>query len=308
MQLLDYIEEKFGAKAAKTLQNIRQGGDNNRKGDAFETYYAAAKVCEVAANCTEMGDIWLSSQDLAFVDDLCLWDKNTNQKTNYQAKNSSGNAASWTEDMEQRFRMQSQVDSEFHGCTNNCQVLLVSCEDKASENEKKIPEDMKANVLSEYFPYHSKSTQIIYLSPKLRADLERICDSEDLSVVDAAYRCVVSAWVCADHERTVSDIIGEAKSLSKPDVFSDLVRETRPLPDWIHRLCMSFPSLSSRVESGKFIIGYNGLEISLSAEQADPTSDELQGLTDIKQVIVFLMSRTQAELTTSGSIDAGGSI
>lgn len=306
--MIEYIEKTFGVEKAKNLQRIRTGGDNNRKGDSFEAYYAAAKVCDLMANKAGAAEYILSAQEFAFVDDLCLKHEPTKYKENYQAKNSSGDAASWTSEIEERFRMQKQIDTDFHGYSESRQILLVSSENKATSNTGKIPEDMKNSCSSEFFPYGEKPTQVLYMSEKLRADLEKICGTGNLSVLDVAYRCVLSAWIGSNDPRSIEDIIGEAKALSKPDVFGALVDESPLIPDWIHSLCMTFPGLASRVESGKFIVGYNGFEISLSAGSSEPSQEALRGLSDIGEVIGFLMSMAVAELDeTTTDTNAGGS-
>ena len=306
MSLLEYLEANFGISVVDKIKRIRTGGDNNRKGSEYETYYAAAKICDIAANDLNFRDVWLSSQDLAFVDDFCVWNKRSNHKENYQAKNSSGIAASWTHEIENRFRLQRQIDEVFHQCSSSRQILLVSCVDKARENELKINNQDKADFCSEYFPYHQKSTYIIYLSEKLRGDLETLCGTEDLSILDAAYRCVISAWQHNDDARTVYDIVGKAKSLSKPNVFSDLVSEQTPLPDWIHRLCATFPGIEGRVVCDRFIISYNGFEISISDQVAAPISKELEALTDISKLIEFLMIKSTMDLIETEHNDAEG--
>lgn len=70
-QVSDYVQANFGEAEAKRLGKIREGGDNNQKGGAFENHYAVYRVCSIAANDPE-GDLRgyvISSQDLAFVDE-----------------------------------------------------------------------------------------------------------------------------------------------------------------------------------------------------------------------------------------------
>lgn len=297
MQLVDYIDKNFSNADAKMLINMRRGGDNNKKGESFETYYAAAKVCDIAANNRHLlNDFIVSSQTMGFVDDLCVRQLSVGLKENYQAKNSSGSAGSWNAEIEKRFRMQTQIDHEFYKCANSRQVLLVSCAKKALENAAKIPDELKNSCSSEHFPYAAKATMVLYQSAELRKNLEKICDTTDLSNLDAAFRCVVAAWICSDEERSVSDIIGEAKRISKPNLFGSLIAEQPALPDWLHRACMTFQDLQPRVEFGKIIVSYNGLEVSLGEASVEPDSIALAGFNDIGQVLAFIMSEAQKGL------------
>ncbi|MCV0149622.1 hypothetical protein KUC54_14665 [Pseudomonas aeruginosa] len=296
MQLTAYVEQSFGGDTATKLNNIRRGGDNNRKGDSFETYYAAAKVCEIAANQVQMDDFLMSSQELAFVDDLCVRQVSTARKENFQAKNSAGDAASWDAEMAERFRMQIQIDSDFYKCPDNRQVLLVSCPDKAAANDTKIPGELKAHCFSEFFPYHPKSTHLLYKSAELRANLQKICESDDLHIIDTAFRHVVFAWTCNDAQRSVGDIIGQAKALSRPNIFGSTIPERGDIPDWLHRICMAFPDLVSRVEFGNFIVSYNGFEVGLGSSPAEPEPGIVEKMGSIGEAFAFLMTRAQKDL------------
>lgn len=297
MQLIDYINNNFDQADVKTLTNIRRGGDNNKKGGSFETYYAVAKVCDIVANHRALlDDFTVSSQIMGFVDDLCVRQASVRSKENYQAKNSSGSAGSWNDEIEKRFRMQTQIDREFYKCAKSRQILLVSCAKKALENAAKIPDELRSSCSSEYFPYAAKATRVLYQSESLRKNLEKICDTTDLSHLDAAFRCVVAAWICSDEERSVSDIIGEAKRISKPNLFGSFIPEQRALPDWLHRVCMTFQDLQPRVEFGRIIVSYNGLEISLSETLVEPDAMTVAGFHDIGQVLAFIMLEAKKEL------------
>lgn len=296
MTLGAYVEQQFGSRQAAKLGNIRRGGDNNSKGASFETYYAAAKVCEVAANETDLDDFLLSSQELAFVDDLCLRQQSTAYKDNYQAKNSAGSAAAWDAEMEERFRMQLQIDAEFHGSQKSRQILLVSCPEMAAANDAKIPADLKGVCLSEYFPYEAGATRLIYASPQLKRSLEAICNTDNLATLDVAFRCVVSAWLCDDTARSVGDVIGRAKADSKPNVFRTSIPERPGIPDWLQRICLTFNQLEPRVEFGNFKVSYNGFEVSLGSAPAEPEPGVLESFGNIGDVLAFFMSQAQKEL------------
>jgi hypothetical protein len=296
MTLGAYVERQFGGEQAKKLTNIRRGGDNNSKGASFEAYFAAAKVCEVAANQPDLDDFVLSSQELAFVDDLCLRQRSAAHKENYQAKNSDGSAAAWDAEMEERFRMQMQIDKEYHGCQTNRQILLVSCPKMAAANDGKIPHVLKANCFSEFFPYSPYSTKLLYASPELRDNLKAICNTDNLSVLDVAFRCVVSAWSCEDGARSVGDVIGRAKADSRPNVFRDAIPERPPVPDWLHRACVAFQGLEVRVEFGNFKVDYNGFEVGLGSAPAEPEPGVLEGFGNVWDVLSFLMSQAQKDL------------
>jgi len=297
MSLDAFVKDRFGEDQVKKLQNIRRGGDNNSKGSSFESYYAAAKVCEIAANHEDLDNYVISSQELAFVDDLCIRQVAEQHKENFQAKNSSGYAAAWDADMERRFRMQMEIDTNFYRMQSNRQVLLVSCPDMQAANDAKIPDNLKQNCFSEFFPYRPQSTQVIYASPELRANLKAIIkDPDDLQAVDTAFRVVVSAWISDDNARSVGDVLGQAKAMCKPNLFRDEIPERPGMPNWLHELCIAFPMLEARVEFGNFKVSYNGLDVDLGCNPDEPEPEVLQGLDTVWDVFNLLVAQVQKDL------------
>ncbi len=297
MALDAFVRQHFGEQHATKLVNIRRGGDNNSKGSSFESYYAAAKVCEIAAKHEALDNYVISSQEMAFVDDLCVRSSIENHKVNFQAKNSSGAAANWDAEMEKRFRMQIEVDTHFHNASSNRQVLLVSCPEMQASNDEKIPADLKQHCFSEFFPYRAQSTQVIYASTFLRDNLKAIIKNpDDLQAIDTAFRVVISAWVSDDKARSVGDILGQAKALCKPNLFRDEVPERPGMPSWLHELSMAFPKLEARVEFGTFKVSYNGFEVNLGSSPDQPDPEVLQGLSSVGEAFDLLTKQIHKEL------------
>lgn len=260
MSAREFVRGAFGDDAADKLKRINTGGQNNQKGSTFESYYAVAKICMLAANSSslqEMDDYLLSSQEEAFVDDLCVRRNSTLHKTNYQAKNSAGAAADWDAEMQLRFERQQRIDLEHYQCHSSQQVLLVSCADKAAANDQKIPSHMKGFCASEYFPYSSSLYEILRQKPELRAALSSICTSDSLSVVDCAFRLVLGVWSeGGERPRSVGDLIGQAKAMASPDIFAGHIVGRLGVPGWIREKCAAFPDCHARVEFGNFIVSY----------------------------------------------------
>lgn len=300
MSVNEFVKKAFGDRAAENLKNIGTGGKNNQKGATFENYYAVAKICMLAANSASvegMDDFHVSSQEEAFVDDLCIRRVSADQKTNYQAKNSAGSAADWDAEMQTRFERQQRIDLEHHGSQSSQQILLVSCPKKAAANDGKIPIPMRKYCTSEYFPYDPCLYELLRQKPELRQDLASICASNSLSVVDCAFRLVLGVW-CegGDAPRSVGDIVGQAKAMAHPDIFAAHIVGRRGVPGWIREKCSAFPGCGARVEFGSFIVSYNGIEASLGSDPSEPDADTLDALQTPSDFFVFVMSKSAAEL------------
>jgi len=307
MDVMTYVTDRFGEKHAKRLVNIGRGGDNNKKGSDFENFFAASKICCLAAeaNLTELDDYHVACQETAFVDDLCVRRLSKCSKTNYQAKNSDGAAANWDHDMETRFEMQYHMDVELHLTAVSVQILLVSCPDKAAANDAKIPKAMKAYCESEHFPHYTSSTQLVMGHAPLRNALNKLCGTESLSNVDAAFRLVLGEW-CGDNEngRTVGDVLRRASANSRPDLFvsfnaqiqsAEDARPAMPLtpegsPKWLSDLLAAFQMSPATVECGAFIVSYNGMQARVAPDVANPSPEALTQLKSPGDIIMFLMS------------------
>lgn len=291
---------RFGGRVAEKLTKIGIGGRNNQKGATFENYYAVAKICSLAANASsiaEMDDFLVSSQEEAFVDDLCVRRTSVGGKINYQAKNSSGAAADWDEDMQTRFQWQRKIDLDFHGSSSSEQVLLVSCAKKAAANDGKIPVDMKDFCRSEHFPYSPSLYELLRESNALREDLAKLCTSGSLSVIDCAFRLVLGVWSeGGEKPRSVGDMIGQAKAMARPDIFAGHIAQRSGVPGWIREKCAAFPQCSARVEFGNFIVSYNGIEATLGSNPVEPDAKTLEALQTAQDFLMFLMSMAAEEL------------
>ncbi len=279
MSVADFVENTLGPDLRKKLDRIGTGGASNEKGNKYESFFAVAKICSSVALSIEnsnFDNFTVSSQEIAFVDDICYKVHDLNEKTNYQAKNSAGRAGSWTKDIEERCDYQKKIDQDYHCVKTSKNVLLVSSRAKRQRNIKKIPLAMRSYCFCEYFPYLESSVELILAHKPLRKDLEAICADKNLQTLDTAFKIIHSAWTTTSSKakRTVGDIVGEAKKMSHPDIFHALVPE-RQVPGWLMGKCTSFKDCYASVESGIVYVRYNGLEI-LVPNVADGFSHELQ--------------------------------
>lgn len=301
MSVIEFVEGRFGADLAKKLTNIGTGGNNNKKGSDYENFYAASKICCLAASTPsdKLDDFHVACQETAFVDDLCVRQISTETKINYQAKNSAGDAASWDHEMQSRFEMQHQIDSELHLSKISTQVLLVSSAEKAAANDAKIPTEMKGFCASEYFPYHTSALKLLMGHPPLREALKQLCGTESLSNVDVAFRLVLGEW-CADNEngRSVGDVLNRAREASRPDLFASFMTHEDPkmmgeqmsTPQWLTELLTTFQMQPASVECGAFIVSYNGMQARVASGVPAPSIDDLAKLTSPGDIILYLMS------------------
>lgn len=292
-----FVTTVMGAEAAAKLGFIRTGGDNNRKGNAFECFVAVAKICEFAISNTDLTDTIVTSQDEAFVDDLCICQPKKSMKHNYQIKNSSGPAGAWTSDMEWRFQAQQRIDQEYHKIQNSCQTLLVACSNRANLNNEAIPQLLKTFCSSEYLLSSKKSTEFLLLNPRVSNHLAILCSSDRKDIVDAAFRCLAGVMATDDSSRTVKDVLNDAQKIARPDLFRGLALNDVVVPEELRLLCDRFQNLSVRVECGRIFVSYNGMSATISPDSALPES--LLRVQNVFEVMMLLMQVATSEIQDS---------
>jgi hypothetical protein len=107
---------------------------------------------------------------------------------------------------------------------------------------------------------------------------------------------VLSALYKDEEPKSVGAIIGEAKAMARPNIFADFLPERPSAPGWLREKCLAFNGVDVRVESARFIVSYNGLEVSLGLDTSEPEPNVLDGLTTPGEFFDFLMSNSQMEL------------
>ncbi|NCA90194.1 MAG: hypothetical protein EOM92_15170 [Gammaproteobacteria bacterium] len=291
-----FVEQQFGGDAVIQLRSIRTGGDNNQKGGVYENFFAVAKICEIVASEDNLADFTLSAQEFSYVDDLCLRQRSNNTKTNYQAKNSSGDAARWTPTHAERFARQTVIDRDFHRVDTSNQVLVVSCPSMAEANRHKISQCGRASFRCEYFPYFPASVQLIFGEDTVRENLKVICGSDDVSTANAVFTLLLGVWHSAQAAARLDDLVRQARHISKPDLFLGLDPTPGPPPPWLTGLCSQYAGLELHIEAGRYVVTYRGLSIAMKVEIEAQMPAALATAQTLNQVLSYLMLQAAPEL------------
>lgn len=291
MDICDYVGQVFGDEARKKMLNIRKGGDNNDKGNKYEQFFSVDYIINILATApNDAPYITVASQEMGFVDDFIVRDNKRNQKDNYQAKNSDGPPADWSEEMHDRFKKQQTIDTNFHGYKDASQTLLVSSKQKHENNSTKLKNLGVKAFKSEFFPFAPSSPELISISLQTRNSLEKLCGKKSLSTLDHGFKVMLGAWSSLSGEKAISDIFQIAIDMSNPNIFEKTHIEP---PDWLTQKINSFNNIDIRVESTNFSVQCNGLEVNIYSELPEPSQSELSEITDELEFVVFLLALTQ---------------
>ncbi|TVU67217.1 hypothetical protein [Cobetia crustatorum] len=282
--LVDFARERWGEDVVKQLKNINTGGKNNAKGNKYELTYLVFLLAKYGAEESST-TTFLSSQEEGYVDDITLR-IGASRKINYQAKNSSGAAADWTDSMEERFTKQQEIDIEYHGFENPEQVLLVSCDDKREKNSQKIEESTLDYASCQFYPYGEQPLELLLTHQETRRAFKRICDADFLDVQSNAMTILLGVLQAKDISKpvAVSTLMTEAKMASKPNIFNGLSEEVAAEVsiDWLRELIEHFPYATINVQSGGYLVSLRGMGVflpdTLGAEDgpSEPVDDELK--------------------------------
>lgn len=274
MHIDDFVKARFGQKQLTLLKNMGAGGISNKKGSDYEIHFTMAKVFEIAACHQELDDFLISRQEYGYVDDIVIRQESSKTKHNYQAKNSKGAPSKWDPSIEKKFRMQHEIDVSFHGYQNSYQTLLVSDNERAIKNTFSIPDDMKGYSTSEYYPSAQNLFELLRVSSSLRNHASKVCNSSDLSDLDAAIRIVLSVCHDACQGASVGDIIGRARATSKPDLFAGTIGPRSGPPGWLLQKCSQYPGMTAELKLGSIVVSYFGFEVTLGANVGVDVAEE----------------------------------
>lgn len=289
-----FVRETWGDEDAAQMANIRTGGNNNDKGSRYETQFAVYLVAKHAAE-GRGSDARLSTQEFALVDDICVR-IGSRQKINYQAKNSSGNAADWEPNLADRFAKQQVIDADYHGVDKAAQVLLVSSQDKQTKNMEKIPGEMASYAACEFYPFVDPATHVLFTHRPSNEAFAALCAEPSLDDMQTAMKAIMAEWANqpAATPVRVSDLIEAAKKDIRPSVFKELYGPEPP--GWLCDIIAPFTSASIGVQSGDFVVMFKGLTVRLPGSLAeggppDVVTNKVRGEQELVALLFELASR-----------------
>ncbi len=292
-EVIDFVHKKFGQKSSNNLKNISKGGNNNQKGRDYENQFLLYKTFEIANKYPHScANQMIGSQVIGFVDDICHIDYEVSIKYNFQAKNSSGDAAKWTDDISDRFRKQRSIDASIFkvNITENC--LLVSSEIYASENQEKIPTDLKNNDTCEYFEFHPNIYDLVH-NTDLYQYIAKLIERPSSSECDYA-AILINGVLQAVKHRTIEDIFKQAESDANPNPFIKFRTHTAKLPNWVQQILTKYSHcVVYSLNYDKLILDINGMKVTCSVQFLREVPESvIKRTTGIKELVSLMLSVT----------------
>lgn len=310
--IMDFVNNTYGKDVLSNLKNIHQGGTNNQKGRDYENYYQLYRVFQTAANDDyDCKKHVIETQQIGFVDDICHIDYENQIKYNYQAKDSSGVAADWTDNISERFRKQRAIDASCFGVDITKNYLLVSDESKVNKNIDKIPPDLKLHDTCEYFEAHLNTLSLIEKTD-ISTYIEKLTGRSSQTTTDYACSLVLGILQSGNYN-TIDDVFSRAESEARPNPFIKFRKPivTHSIPDWVIQILTNYSNIVRySLEYETLILCINeSLTVECKIESIIAIPVEIsKNIITIKDLALLLMSITAQDIEHSLSSSEDGEV
>jgi hypothetical protein len=214
---VEQIQSLFGEAAVEYLKNKNRGGVNSEKGNTYENFYVLYQLAVLSRDWIESGqDTLLSSQVLAFVDDLVIDRLDNRALCNFQLKNSSN--VSWGEgekSIQDDFSKQKSLNDSV---SRESELYLVVADDKlCSRLGDSCPAAIRSFSEVLYFPYEKSLGLLLDSCSSLRRAIQYICAFEEPETdkIECVAGVLLGAIVSSDKTRlSVKEILEKASNCS----------------------------------------------------------------------------------------------
>ncbi|KJH69608.1 hypothetical protein [Aliterella atlantica] len=252
MYVLEQLREIFGNEVVEYLVNKNRGGSSGAKGNTYENFFAVYQIALLSQSVIESGkEIQLSSQILAFVDDLIVDCQDETPLQHYQLKNSKNEAwgqglKSTSDDFQKQYKLNKTISRESQ------LVLVVSHPILKNNLESNIPTAIKEYTQVIDFPYDGELVKLIAKEPKFRQAIEYLCafDNPAPDKIECVATVLLGAWVSsAKSQVSVMDILKKAQNSSpcyirsfsqELQLDSEVTQILGKIPDFQYNLTKGF--------------------------------------------------------------------
>lgn len=199
------------------LDRIQRGGRSNRKGSQYEKFFAIYQFLYHTQSLQQREEIIFSNCEVAAVDDLCIISMVDGSRENYQLKDSP-TTGKWSNDLRERFELQTKIDSQVHRCTSFWHTLVCSNEAVADRNHSQMQKE-DTRYYSLYYPSHTTAAEMLNDDrTRLREFLRPVCP--DVRQHATALACIGAVYTeNTDFRKSLGDWWDAVIELSRPNIF-----------------------------------------------------------------------------------------
>ncbi len=234
MYNIERIRELFDDQVVQYLSNKNLGGTSNAKGNTYENFFAVYQLALLSKIVIEDNkEVILSSQIIAFVDDLIIDCKNGTTLRHYQLKN--GSSVTWGEGLKSisdDFTKQYELNHIILSRESEIN-LVVSSTNLRANLEASLPAAIKNYTQVVYFPYETSLVKVIEKDATFRQAIEYLCafDNPAPDKIECVAAVLLGAWV-SSHKSNISlmEILKKAQE-STPSFIRSFNKEWQLDPE-----------------------------------------------------------------------------
>ena len=251
--LKQQVKKLFGDEALKYVINKNRGGANNQKGSTYENFFAVYQLACLSYDVIESNkEIQISSQILAFVDDLIIDFRDSKLLQHYQLKNSPNvKWGSMLKSISDDFKKQYFLNKDSF-CDSKI-TLIVSDEELRLKLDNTLPEEIRAFSQVLYFPYQYTLTQVIQQYAAFYQAIEYISAFEkpDLDKVECVATVLLGAWVSSEKFNVpVINILRKAQEIIPSYIRSFRFREDLKLDTEVEEILSLIQDFTYKLTKG----------------------------------------------------------
>ena len=199
------------------LANKHKGGEANAKGGLYEDFYAVFQIVSyIAKYKASLDDIAFQTQlEDTFVDDLLI--AHPEKNVYHQLKNTQN--LTWNTKLSER-TIASDFENQIKDCNERNEQFVLKLVYSAVKSKvgDTIPDSIKDNTTTEYFPYEKDLNGLVLISCAFQDVLRQISANGHVATVDELVNIAMvflGAWRGCGNENKVrlADIVTRAKGL-----------------------------------------------------------------------------------------------
>jgi hypothetical protein len=187
-----YLRDNHGNPIATRLKNRNRGGDNNAKGNAFETEFAIHQVAKLFVAGGQSEATVIESQAEELVDDLVCTNTTLGAKDNYQLKDSP--TVRWGSGIAGDFQIQQDINTTFFKVPNSQTILVVSDEKCHARLVKKMPAAMNGYASCLHFKTDTFNSLLASNDPQIQPFKDLCAFPDEPDKVTTVWQALNGAW------------------------------------------------------------------------------------------------------------------
>ncbi|WP_009632888.1 hypothetical protein [Synechocystis sp. PCC 7509] len=213
----EQLSQLFDEESLRYIHNKNRGGSSAAKGNTYENFFAIYQIALRSQQVIESNkEIILSSQIVAFVEDLIVDCQDANPLQHYQLKNSENESwgqglRSISDDFIKQYDLNRSISKQSHI------YLVVSSRILKNKLESTMPLAIQKYSQVIYFSYDAELVKLITLEPEFQQAIEYLSayDRPAPDKIECVAKVLLGAWASsAKTQVSIMEILKKAQDMT----------------------------------------------------------------------------------------------